>query len=265
MSQSIWRSLNFNNTVRILNLPNPVGEQEPATKNYVDSAVEGISWKASVRVASQANVNLISPGATIDGITLSSGDRILIKAQTIPAENGIYLFDTASTPLVRSLDANSFRELEQAVVNIEEGTNAGNSVRQTAINGVLETDDITWASFGTGAPPASEATAGVAEIVTQAEIDGETDDSRFITSLKLANWAGRIKKFTGLIGDGTATSFTLNHNFNTRDVQVSVFYNSGNYEEILVEIQRSSVNAVTIVFDAEAVPTTNQFKVVVIG
>lgn len=263
MSQTVWQTLDFNNSSRIENLPNPVSANDAATKNYVDSAVEGISWKASARVASQSNINLSSPGATIDGVTLTSGDRVLIKAQTTLSQNGIYLFDTSSTPLVRSLDASTFRELEQAIVSVEEGTNAGTSFRQTQINGVLGTNDVIWGVFGTSAPTSSESTAGIAEIATQAETDTGTDDARFITPLKLATWNGRLKKFTQLIGDGSATSFTVTHNFNTRDVQVSVFYNSGNYDTILVEIQRTSVNAVTIVFSSA--PTSNQFKVMVIG
>lgn len=264
MAQKVLQTLDFNSTSQIINLPNPINAADAATKGYVDSTVEGLNWKASVRVASQSNINLASPGASIDaGITLASGDRVLIKTQTSLPENGIYLFDTSSTPMVRSADASTFKELEQAVVSVEEGTNADTTFRQTEINGVIGTDNIVWDSFGTSAPSASETTAGIAEIATQAEVDTGTDDSRFITPLKLATWASRIKKFTGLIGDGSATSFTLNHNFNTRDVQVSIFYNSGNYDEILVEIQRPTVNSVTIVFSSA--PTSNQFKVVVIG
>lgn len=263
MAQKVLQTLDFNSTSKIINLPTPTETTDAATKGYVDSAVEGINWKTSARVATQSNLNISTPGATIDGITIVSGNRILVKAQTSLLENGIYLYDTSSTPLVRSSDANTFSELEQAVISVEEGTNANSTYRQTEINGVLDTNDIVWTLFGTSAPSASESTAGIAEIATQSETDSGTDNSRFITPLKLSTWSGRIRKYSGLIGDGSATSFTLNHNFNTREVQCSVFYNSGNYDEILVEVQRPTLNTITIVFSSA--PTSNQFQVVVLG
>jgi hypothetical protein len=222
-----------------------------------------LSWKASCRVATSSNINLSSPSSTLDGISIVQGDRILVRGQTTQSQNGIYLFDTGSTPLVRSADASTFKELEQAVVTVEEGTSAATTYRQTQLNGVIGTNNIIWDAFGTSAPSASETTAGIAEIATQSEVDTGTDDARFITPLKLASWGNRIRKFTTNIGDGSATSYTVTHNFNTRNVQVSVFYNSGNYDDVLVDIQRTSVNAVTIVFSTA--PTSNQFSVVVIG
>jgi hypothetical protein len=261
----VLSSLDFNSVSRILNLPAPLNAGDAVNKAYVDSAVEGLSWKASVKVASQTNVTIATPTSTIDGITLVSGDRILIKANTNATENGIYLFDNGSSPLVRSSDANTFRELEQAVVTVEEGTNAGTSFRQTAVNGVLGTDDVIWANFGTSAPVATETTAGIAEIATQAEVNTGTNDTAFITPLKLANWSGRIRKFAQLIGDGSATSITVNHNLNTRDVQVTTYSNSGNFDEVLVETHHTTTNSITLIFDNDNVPTVNQFRVVVMG
>ena len=75
MAKQIRTDLDFLGQSRILNLPNPVSDQEPATKSYVDSLVEGLNWKDNVRVASTSNVNINSPGSTIDGVTLDVGDR----------------------------------------------------------------------------------------------------------------------------------------------------------------------------------------------
>lgn len=263
MATKVLNDLDFNSVSRITNLLTPVSNSEPATKSYVDSAVEGLSWKASCRVATASNINLSSPSSTLDGVSIVQGDRILVRGQTTQSQNGIYLFDTGSSPLVRSADASTFKELEQAVVTVEEGTSAATTFRQTQLNGVIGTNNIVWEAFGTSAPSASESTAGIAEIATQSEVDTGTDDLRFITPLKLASWGSRIRKFTTNIGDGSATSYTVTHNFNTRNVQVSVFYNSGNYDDVLVDVQRSSVNAVTIIFSTA--PTSNQFSVVVIG
>jgi hypothetical protein len=263
MPIGVAQNLDFGNTSRIQNLPVPVASGEAATKSYVDSVAEGLSWKSSARVATTANINIATPGATIDSVTLVSGDRVLVRNQTTVSQNGIYLFDTGSTPLVRSADASTFRELEQAVITIEEGTSSGSTFRQTQINGVIGTNDIIFDPFGTVVPNASETTAGKAEIATQAETDALIDDTRIVTPLKLGNWSGRIRKFASIIGDGSATSYALNHNFNTRDVKVAVFLNSGNYDEVLVQVERPTVNSVNIVFTTA--PSLNQFRVVVIG
>ncbi|MCP4077654.1 MAG: hypothetical protein GY744_15890, partial [Gammaproteobacteria bacterium] len=65
---------------------------------------DSISWKNPVRVGSTANVNISSPGISIDSVTLAAGNRVLLKDQTIPTENGIYVFDTSTTPLIRASD-----------------------------------------------------------------------------------------------------------------------------------------------------------------
>lgn len=263
MSQQIRTTLDFLNSANagIVNLRNPAAAQDAATKAYVDSAVEGLAWKDSCRVATQGNLNLASPGASIDGVALSVGDRFLARAQTAQSENGIYVWNGAATPATRAPDASSADELEQAVVTVEEGTSAGASFRQQTVNFVLGTGNVVWGSFGTGAPAATETTAGIAEIATQAETDAGTDDQRIVTPLKLATWSGRVRSFKANIGDGSATQFTVTHNLNTRDVQVEVVRVAAPYDTVLTDVERDTVNSVVIRF-ADA-PTANQFRVMI--
>ena len=263
MSQKVWTDLDFISVSKVINLPNPTASSDAATKAYVDSVIEGLGWKESVIVASTANINLAAPGATVDGITLVTGDRVLVKDQTAASGNGIYTFATAATPMVRAADASTFAELEAAVVTVEEGTSAGAAFRQTAVNGTLETTAIVWTAFGTVAPAATTTTAGIVVRATQGEVDAGVDTAKYVTPATLVGYANRTRKFTQLIGDGTATSFVITHNFNTREVLVDVFYESGNYDTIIVDITRTSVNAVTIVFSNP--PTSNQFRVVILG
>ena len=263
MSKQVLSDFDFNNAARIVNLPDPTLAQHPATKAYVDSAVEGLAWKDSVRVASTANLTITGPGATIDGVTMSANDRVLLKDQTTASQNGLYIWNGAAVSMTRAADANTFAELEQAVVTVEEGTSAGASFRQTAVNGTIVSTSVTWTSFGTSAAAATETTAGVLEIATQSETDTGTDDLRAITALKLNNWSGRKRKATATFGDGSATSFNIDHNFNTRDVQVEVYRNSGNYDSVLCDVTRPSVNRVTLTF--AAAPAASAFNVVVLG
>jgi hypothetical protein len=263
MAKQVLTDLDFNNASRATNLPTPTADGHAATKAYVDSAVEGLAWKDSARVATQGNISIASPGATVDGVTMTTNDRVLVRSQSSLPENGIYIWNGASTPMTRSLDANTAAELEQAIVTVEEGTSAGATFRQTAVNFTLGTGNISWTSFGTSAPSATESTAGIAEIATQGETNTGTDDTTFVTPLKLANWTGRLRRFAQTIGDGSATQYTVTHNLNTEDVQVEIFRTSGNKDTVIVDVDRTSVNAVRVTF--AAAPASNAFRVVVIG
>lgn len=263
MARQILSDLDFNSVARITNLPDPTASHHAATKGYVDSAVEGLAWKDGVRVSTQGNINLAAPGATIDGITMATNDRFLVRSQTAPEENGIYIWNGAATPATRAADASTFDELEAAVVTVEEGSDADSTFRQTAVNGTIGTDDVVWSSFGTAAPSASESTAGVIEIATQAETNTGTDDARAVTPLKLANWTGRKLKFAQDVGDGSATQYTITHNLGTRDVVVSVARNSGAYDEVSCDVEHTTTNSVTLRF--AAAPSSNQFRCVVLG
>ena len=263
MPRKFFTDIDMQSVSKVVNLPSPTAAGDAVPKSYVDSAIEGLAWKDSCRVATQANLNLASPGAAVDGITMVSQDRVLVRAQTAGAENGIYVWNGASTAMTRSLDCSTFDELEQAVASIEEGASAGTTYRQTTANGTLGTTAVAWAVFGTSAPSASETTPGVAEIATQAEVDAGTDDQRIVTPAKLANWSGRLKKVSTNIGDGSALTYTVTHNLNTRDVIVRVFPNSGQFDDVEVDVQRTSVNAVALVF--ASVISGNAYRVVVIG
>jgi hypothetical protein len=262
MAKKFLTDIDMSN-LRILNLANPQADQDAATKAYVDRLVEGLAWKDNVRVATTANINLNAPGATIDGVTLSVGDRVLVKNQTDARQNGIYIYNGPSTPMTRAPDANTADELESAVVMVDEGSQAGTTWRQTNVNFVLGTDPVNWEPFGTAAPPANETTPGILRVATQAEVDAGTIDNAAVTPLKLANWAGRIRKYATVIGDGTATVFTITHNLGTRDVFVGVYQNSGNYDDVICVVERPSVNTVLLRFGVA--PAANSIRVVVIG
>lgn len=263
MARKVFTDLDFNSVSKVINLATPSAAGDAASKSYVDSLVEGLAWKDSCRVATQTNTNLSSPGATIDGLTMATSDRVLVRSQSTASQNGIYIWNGASTAMTRSLDASTFAELEQAVTTVEEGTSAGTTYRQDQINGTIDSSTVSWVTFGTAAPSASESTAGIAELATQGETDAGTDDARIVTPLKLANWSGRLRKVSTNVGDGSATSYTVTHNLNTRDVVVRVFPNSGDYDDVEVDVQRTGVNTVAVVF--ASAPASNAYRVVVFG
>lgn len=81
-----------------------------------------VTWLEACRVASTANVNISSAPASIDGITLSQDDRVLLKNQTAGAENGIYVFNGAGSAMTRATDFDEDYEAEAAVtLLVQEG------------------------------------------------------------------------------------------------------------------------------------------------
>ena len=112
-------------TNKITGLGTPTDATDAATKAYVDSAAQGIDWKASVRVATTATGTLASAfadGSTVDGVVLATGDRILIKNQATGSQNGIYVVQATGAP-TRSTDADANAEVtSNFAVFVEEGT-----------------------------------------------------------------------------------------------------------------------------------------------
>jgi len=114
----------------------------------------------NVRVASTGNLTVSNPGtASIDGVTVVNGERVLLRAQTAPAENGIYVFASSSTAMVRATDADAFAEFPGSLISVNEGStfadarffcpvNDGGTLGSTAITYTQDTSTgLTTANF----------------------------------------------------------------------------------------------------------------------
>jgi hypothetical protein len=96
----------FTGTVTV---PTPTSSTDAVTKGYADAITQSLDIKTSVRVASTANIAIASAltnNSTIDGVVVATDDRVLLKNQTIPSQNGIYVV-VASGAASRSIDANT--------------------------------------------------------------------------------------------------------------------------------------------------------------
>jgi hypothetical protein len=137
--------------VKIVGVPltlaaDPTLPLHSATKQYVDNLVAGLSWKEAVRVATTTNF-LLTGNQTVDGVLTATGDRVLVKAQTTPAENGIYIAGTGAW--ARAADADAVGELEGASVFVADGTTLADTSWVCTTNGAITpgTTANAWAQF----------------------------------------------------------------------------------------------------------------------
>lgn len=138
----------------------------------VQSQVNILSWKLAVKVASTASLTLLGE-QTIDGITLVSGDRILVKNQSPTSNNGIYIVSTGAW--TRATDADTAAKLDSgAICWVQTGlTNSDRAFRQSNILASLSSSQIWAVAFGTGIPAASIANGSVSDAEFQ-RLDGVT-------------------------------------------------------------------------------------------
>lgn len=138
-------SVSFNSQL-LTNLADPVSAQDAASKAYVDSVAQGLDVKASCFVATTANITL-SGEQTIDGQSVVAGQRVLVKNQSAPAENGIYV--ASASAWSRSTDADTWNELISAFTFIEHGSTLADTGWVCTVNagGTLGTTAVTWAQF----------------------------------------------------------------------------------------------------------------------
>ena len=140
------------NSQKITGLADPTGDNDAANKGYVDGVAQGLDVKDSVVATTTANGTLstaFANGQSIDGVTLQTGDRILIKNQSTASQNGIYNVNASGAPS-RATDMATGANAAGAFVFVEQGTvNAENGFTCTSDTGsaVVGTNNLTFAQF----------------------------------------------------------------------------------------------------------------------
>ena len=135
----------------ITGLGDPSSSSDAATKNYVDQAVAGLRTRIIAEAGTTGNVDLsadLQNGDTIDGVTLVTGDRVLVKDQTDATENGLYLV-VASGTASRDPEHDTIAELSGGMVVVNQGTSNDNKIFlcTTDSDGVIGSSNITYSQI----------------------------------------------------------------------------------------------------------------------
>lgn len=264
---------------RIVNVASPTAGTDAANKAYVDALAAGLEWKQEVRAATTTNGTLATAytaGSVIDTYTLVLGDRILLKNQTTQTDNGIYVV-TAGTP-TRSTDANTSTSLNNATVLVTKGGQANTAWTQTAADPTIGTTNIVFAQFGAGTTYTAGNGLQLVSTAFSVLLNGGANSGLTSTGSGLAVNPGTgivtsggstavdftvvPKKFAVSIGNASLTTFTVTHNLGTLDVIVQV-YDNGTTAQVETDVLHATTNTLTLNFSVA--PTSNQYRVVVMG
>ena len=138
-------------TSKITGLGSPTADADAATKAYVDAATSGLNVHGAVQAATTGNITLASAlenGDTLDGVTLATGNRVLVKNQTDKTENGVYVVKASGAP-DRADDYNTAGEVDAGdFIFVEAGTvNGKTGYVQTNVITTVGSDNIEFTQF----------------------------------------------------------------------------------------------------------------------
>ena len=274
------------NSQKITNLLDPTLAQDAATKNYVDLAVAGLNYHPAVQVMVSVNITIATPGSTFDSYTCVTNDRILLTGQTTQSENGIWVWNGASSTLTRPVDFNIWSEVVNAFTFVTNGTQYADTgwVSTSAKTGTLGTTAITFVQFSS-ANMINTASVGVAS-GTQSIIatpvgntrnfkgiapgtyttvaSNTTDITIDVNASALATYMKTTGGFTKLftVGSTAGATTTVTHNLNNSSAEIQVYeVSTGNGVEC--DVSSRAANSLVVTFNPVA--TLNQYTIVAIG
>lgn len=250
---------------KITGLGTPTAATDAATKGYVDGAIQGLDWKGSVRVVATSNGTLATAyanGQVVDGVTLATGDRILLAGQTTASENGIYTVAASGAP-TRATDADANGEISVGtVVPVEAGTANANTFYYCTATGanpwVAGTSTSTWSFMftitSTQAGAGLTATGNVIAVGAGTGITVNANDVAVDTSVV-------VRKFTTAT-HASATSIAITHSLGNQWVVARV-YEIATSAQVEVDVVATDANTTTFIF--ATAPTANTYRFVIQG
>jgi len=249
LSQFAVPSANLSiNNKKLINVTDPTAAQDAATKNYVDTTFAG-----SGALIYQGGYDATTAAPTGTSIKKGFTYAVTVAGTGSPAgfwspqlEVGDLIIANQDNPV----NAGDWTEINK---NIDVATATVLGIANFPTAGGLSVSSGAVSLPNTGSSGSVGSASQSLSITTDSKgrVTSKSAQSIQIAASQVTNFCDEVESCvsTGNHKSGTigsAASWTINHGFNTRNVQVEVYLNSGNYDTVYARITRPSVNEVTI-------------------
>jgi hypothetical protein len=243
---------------------------DAASWGQVQGLIQGLEWKASVRTISLTQAAIATAyanGQTLNGVTLATGDRILLAGQTAAAENGIYIVAASGAP-TRATDADASGELSVgAVVPIESGTGVANTFYYCTATGanpwVPGTSTSTWAfMFQITATQAGAGLTQSSNILAVGAGTGIVVNADDVAVNRTGTNNAHVPLLFTTATHASATSIAITHNLGQQFVLAQV-YEVATLSQVEVDVVCTSTSVTT--FNFATAPTANTYRFLIYG
>ena len=231
---------------KITSLLDPTAAQDAATKNYVDTTFAGsgaLIYQGGYDATSAAPSAGVKQGWTYAVTVAGTGSPAGFWSPTL--EVGDLIIANQDTPV----DAGDWTEINKNI-DVATGTVLG-IVNVPAVGGLsISSGAVSLPNVGTAATVGGVAKSLVLTTDTKGRVSSATAGDIQIAASQVTNFCAEVescqtaREKVGTIG--SATSWTITHNFGTRNVVATVYQNSGSYQEVKTTITRPTVNTVVI-------------------
>lgn len=200
---------------KLTGLNTPSNDTDAANKAYVDTVGAGARWTTPVRVVSDSNITSLSGTTTIDGVSLIATNRVLLTAQTLQSQNGIWLIQ--SGVWTRPNDFLTGTDASRVALFVDEGTSYSQSgwiCKNIDLSDTVDTHDLYFVKFSNqtflAGPGLSKAGSTLNLLYDNDSIVIGSDNN--IYSNKLYN-AGKTSSLT--VSAGGSTTYKMPGSYST--------------------------------------------------